>query len=254
MDSQSYDHFIGILDIFGFESFEVNSFEQLCINYANEKLQQLFNNHIFKQEQAAYKEEGVVWEDVDFVDNEETLALIESKMGILSLLDEESRFPKATDETLISKLHQHHGKHNSYDSLNSAKDSFGVVHYAGQVVYANEGFLDKNKDSTPEDLTKLMRKSEIDLICEMFVDKEAEAEAAAAAAAEEEAKKKAAEPKKKLSLWERKQQEMGQSPGAADSSSDRGSGRSSRRGGKSGSKVKTVGGQFKSQLSMLREG
>jgi hypothetical protein len=100
---------VDFADIFGFENFEFNSFEQFNINYANEKLQQYFNRHIFSLEQLEYNKEGIDWSDIDWVDNSECLDLIERKLGVLSLLDEESRFPKATDQTLLIKLHSSHG-------------------------------------------------------------------------------------------------------------------------------------------------
>ncbi|CAB4033868.1 unconventional myosin-X-like [Paramuricea clavata] len=100
---------IGILDIFGFENFETNRFEQFNINYANEKLQQFFNKHIFSLEQHEYNREGLEWADIDWVDNGECLDLIEKKVGVLSLFDEESRFPRGTDASLLEKLHASHG-------------------------------------------------------------------------------------------------------------------------------------------------
>lgn len=98
--------FIGVLDIYGFETFQTNSFEQFCINYANEKLQQQFNQHIFKLEQEQYLEEGIDWKMIDFYDNQPCIELIESKLGVLDLLDEECRMPRGSDESWVGKLNQ----------------------------------------------------------------------------------------------------------------------------------------------------
>ncbi|KNC79775.1 hypothetical protein SARC_07848, partial [Sphaeroforma arctica JP610] len=147
--------FIGVLDIFGFENFEVNSLEQFCINYANEKLAHYFNNHIFGMEQAEYKLEGIRWDAIDFKDNLPCLELIEARMGVIALLDEESRFQKATPDTLIEKLKQNHNKHSYFSEQRLRKDAFGVVHYAGTVVYDVNSFLDKNRDTFKDDLLEV---------------------------------------------------------------------------------------------------
>ena len=98
--------FIGVLDIYGFETFEVNSFEQFCINYANEKLQQQFNMHVFKLEQEEYVKEGIEWKMIDFYDNQPCIDLIEAKLGVLDLLDEECRMPKGSDKSWVEKLYE----------------------------------------------------------------------------------------------------------------------------------------------------
>ncbi|KAF8391408.1 hypothetical protein HHK36_023712 [Tetracentron sinense] len=136
---------ISILDIYGFESFPKNSFEQFCINYANERLQQHFNRHLFKLEQEEYTKDGIDWTKVNFEDNQECLNLFEKKpLGLLSLLDEESTFPKATDLTFANKLKQHL---NTNPCFKGERDgAFRVRHYAAEVLYDTSGFLEKNRD------------------------------------------------------------------------------------------------------------
>lgn len=132
---------VGILDIFGFENFDSNSFEQLCINYANENLQQFFVRHIFKLEQEQYAKEGITWTNINYVDNQENLDTIGLKpMNLLSLIDEESKFPKGTDITLLSKLHANHSNKNCYIAPKSSHEHrFGVKHFAGDVFYEVKG-------------------------------------------------------------------------------------------------------------------
>ncbi|KAK4776584.1 hypothetical protein SAY86_005272 [Trapa natans] len=136
---------ISILDIYGFESFDRNSFEQFCINYANERLQHHFNRHMFKLEQEEYIQDGIDWARVDFEDNQDCLNLFEKKpLGLLSLLDEESTFPNANDMTFANKLKEHlHSKSCFHGGR--GKD-FTVNHYAGEVSYDTTGFLEKNRD------------------------------------------------------------------------------------------------------------
>ena len=127
--------FIGILDIAGFEIFELNSFEQLCINYTNEKLQQLFNHTMFVLEQEEYQREGIEWKFIDFgLDLQPTIDLIEKPMGILALLDEECWFPKATDKTFVDKLITSHNSHPKFVQTDfRANADFSIKHYAGKV-------------------------------------------------------------------------------------------------------------------------
>ncbi|XP_022573335.1 myosin-4 [Brassica rapa] len=147
---------ISILDIYGFESFKNNSFEQFCINYANERLQQHFNRHLFKLEQEEYEGDGIDWTKVEFKDNQECLDLIEKKpIGLVSLLDEESNFPKATDTTFANKL-KHHLKANSCFRGERRGHGFRVSHYAGEVLYDTNGFLEKNRDPLHVDLIQLL--------------------------------------------------------------------------------------------------
>lgn len=140
-DQQLSSGSVGILDIFGFENFDSNSFEQLCINYANENLQQFFVRHIFKLEQQQYEKEGIVWSNINYVDNQENLDVIGLKpMNLLSLIDEESRFPKGTDITLLSKLHNNHSNKGCYITPKSSQEHrFGVKHFAGNVFYEVKG-------------------------------------------------------------------------------------------------------------------
>ncbi|KAH1120968.1 hypothetical protein J1N35_004128 [Gossypium stocksii] len=146
---------ISILDIYGFESFKKNSFEQFCINYANERLQQHFNRHLFKLEQEEYGLDGIDWTKVDFEDNQECLDLFEKKpLGIFSLLDEESNFPNSTDFTLANKLKQH--LHSSPYFKGDRGRAFGVRHFAGEVLYDTNGFLEKNRDSLNSELVQLL--------------------------------------------------------------------------------------------------
>ncbi|KAH1188645.1 Myosin-1 [Glycine max] len=146
---------ISILDIYGFESFNRNSFEQFCINYANERLQQHFNRHLFKLEQEEYIQDGIDWAKVEFEDNQDCLNLFEKRpLGLLSLLDEESTFPNGTDLTLANKLKQHL---NSNSCFKGERDqAFTVHHYAGQVTYDTTGFLEKNRDLLHVDSIQLL--------------------------------------------------------------------------------------------------
>ncbi|KDP37497.1 hypothetical protein JCGZ_05936 [Jatropha curcas] len=146
---------ISILDIYGFESFERNSFEQFCINYANERLQQHFNRHLFKLEQEEYIQDGIDWARVDFEDNQDCLNLFEKKpLGLLSLLDEESTFPNGTDLTFANKLKQH--LHSNSCFRGERDKAFTVCHYAGEVMYDTTGFLEKNRDLLHLDSIQLL--------------------------------------------------------------------------------------------------
>jgi len=166
--------FIGVLDIAGFEIFKVNSFDQLCINYTNERLQQFFNHHMFTLEQEEYTKERIEWTFIDFgLDLQPTIELIEKKpMGILALLDEESLFPKATDTTFLNKLHQQFASkgHPKYIQPRFSKTAFGVSHYAGDVEYETAGWLEKNKDPLQEDLITCMKKSDHILVTTLFTE------------------------------------------------------------------------------------
>uniref|UniRef100_A0A3B4WIZ2 Myosin VIIB n=1 Tax=Seriola lalandi dorsalis TaxID=1841481 RepID=A0A3B4WIZ2_SERLL len=150
---------IGLLDIFGFENFTKN-FEQLCINYANEQLQQFFVRHVFKLEQDEYARENIVWQHIDYKDNQGTLDVLANKpMNMLALIDEESNFPKGTDTTMLQKMNQVHGKGEIYiPPKNNYETQFGIKHFAG-VVYYDSNFLEKNRDSLSSDLIQLVETS-----------------------------------------------------------------------------------------------
>ncbi|KAK7499213.1 hypothetical protein BaRGS_00009473, partial [Batillaria attramentaria] len=168
--SGHYRRSIGVLDIFGFENFDHNSFEQLCINFANENLQQFFVRHIFKLEQQEYNNEGINWQHIEFVDNQDTLDLIAVKpMNIMALVDEESKFPKGTDETMLNKLHQHHGSHQHYLKPKAQINrTFGLNHFAGVVFYDSRGFLEKNRDTFSADLVHLVQASKNKFVQMLF--------------------------------------------------------------------------------------
>uniref|UniRef100_A0A670JEH8 Myosin X n=1 Tax=Podarcis muralis TaxID=64176 RepID=A0A670JEH8_PODMU len=159
---------VGILDIFGFENFQVNRFEQFNINYANEKLQEYFNKHIFSLEQLEYNREGISWEAIDWMDNAECLDLIEKKLGLLALVNEESRFPKGTDSTLLEKLHNQHGNNQYYMKPRVTDFQFGIQHYAGEVLYDVRGFLEKNRDTFRDDILNMLKDSRLDFIYDLF--------------------------------------------------------------------------------------
>ena len=151
--------FIGVLDIYGFEHFAKNSFEQFCINYANEKLQQEFNQHVFKLEQEEYLREQIDWKFIDFSDNQPCIDLIEGKMGILSLLDEESRLPMGSDDSFVTKLHHNYSqdKHKFYKKPRFGKSAFTVCHYAIDVTYESDGFIEKNRDTVPDEQLEVLK-------------------------------------------------------------------------------------------------
>ncbi|XP_064932349.1 unconventional myosin-IXa isoform X7 [Columba livia] len=160
---------IGVLDIFGFEDYENNSFEQFCINFANERLQHYFNQHIFKLEQEEYRAEGISWHNIDYIDNSSCINLISKKpTGLLHLLDEESNFPQATNQTLLDKFkRQHEG--NSYIEFPAVMEpAFIIKHYAGKVKYGVKDFREKNTDHMRPDIVALLRSSKNAFICGMI--------------------------------------------------------------------------------------
>ncbi|KAL7407071.1 hypothetical protein ABVT39_002466 [Epinephelus coioides] len=172
---QSRSYFIGVLDIAGFEIFDFNSLEQLCINFTNEKLQQFFNHHMFVLEQEEYKKEGIEWVFIDFgMDLAACIELIEKPMGIFSILEEECMFPKATDMTFKNKMYdQHLGKNAIFQkpkpTKGKAEAHFSLVHYAGTVDYNVNGWLDKNKDPLNDSVVQLYQKSSTKLLAHLFV-------------------------------------------------------------------------------------
>ncbi|XP_066483215.1 myosin-7 [Tiliqua scincoides] len=169
-------YFIGVLDIAGFEIFDFNSFEQLCINFTNEKLQQFFNHHMFVLEQEEYKKEGIEWEFIDFgMDLQACIDLIEKPMGIMSILEEECMFPKATDMTFKAKLYDNHlGKSANFGKPRNIKGKpeahFALMHYAGTVDYNINGWLQKNKDPLNDTVVGLYQKSALKLLATLFAN------------------------------------------------------------------------------------
>jgi len=178
LDTQNKkQHFIGVLDIAGFEIFDFNGFEQLCINFTNEKLQQFFNHHMFVLEQEEYKREGLDWIFEDFgMDLQACIEMMEKPMGVFSILEEESMFPKATDSTFIEKLNINLlSKSPCYIKPRPAKPGqaeahFACVHYAGTVPYNITAWLEKNKDPLNDTVVDLFKKGTNDLVKEIFAD------------------------------------------------------------------------------------
>uniref|UniRef100_A0A8B9E8F9 Myosin VC n=1 Tax=Anser cygnoides TaxID=8845 RepID=A0A8B9E8F9_ANSCY len=163
--------FIGVLDIYGFETFDVNSFEQFCINYANEKLQLQFNLHVFKLEQEEYMKEDIPWTLIDFYDNQPVIDLIEAKMGILELLDEECLLPHGTDENWLQKLYNNFVNKNAlFEKPRMSNTSFIIQHFADKVEYKCEGFLEKNRDTVYEVLMEILKESKFRLCANFFQD------------------------------------------------------------------------------------
>ncbi|CAL8273247.1 unnamed protein product [Arctogadus glacialis] len=169
-DSEEVHQCIGLLDIFGFENFVKNSFEQLCINFANEQLQQFFVRHVFKLEQEEYSREGVVWTHIEYNDNQRTLDVLAGKpLNILALIDEESSFPKGTDRTMMQKVNKQHGKGDIYMApKNDHEKQFGIRHFAGVVFYDSQGFLEKNRDALSADVIELVETSANQLLKQAF--------------------------------------------------------------------------------------
>ncbi|XP_045438435.1 LOW QUALITY PROTEIN: unconventional myosin-VIIb, partial [Pipistrellus kuhlii] len=161
---------IGLLDIFGFENFQNNSFEQLCINLANEHLQQFFVRHVFSLEQEEYRAEGVAWDFVGYTDNRPTLDLLALRpMSVLSLLDEESRLPQGTDATMLEKLKSVHANNKAFLQPRNIHDArFGIAHFAGDVYYQAEGFLEKNRDVLSADILTLVHASQNAFLRDIF--------------------------------------------------------------------------------------
>ncbi|XP_031984497.1 myosin-1B-like isoform X1 [Corvus moneduloides] len=193
---QPRQYFIGVLDIAGFEIFDFNSLEQLCINFTNEKLQQFFNHHMFVLEQEEYKKEGIEWTFIDFgMDLAACIELIEKPMGIFSILEEECMFPKATDTSFKNKLYdQHLGKSNNFQKPKPGKGKaeahFSLVHYAGTVDYNITGWLEKNKDPLNETVIGLYQKSSVKTLALLFASAGGEAEASGGGGGKKGGKKK----------------------------------------------------------------
>ncbi|XP_042377972.1 myosin-6-like isoform X1 [Zingiber officinale] len=160
---------IGVLDIYGFESFKTNSFEQFCINLTNEKLQQHFNQHVFKMEQEEYTKEEIDWSYIEFIDNQDILDLIEKKPGgIIALLDEACMLPRSTHETFAEKLYQTFKNHQRFIKPKFSRSDFTIRHYAGDVTYQTELFLDKNKDYVVAEHQELLGASRCPFVAGLF--------------------------------------------------------------------------------------
>ena len=167
--------YIGCLDIAGFEIFDYNGFEQICINFCNEKLQQFFNQHMFVLEQEEYVREGIEWANVDFgMDLQKCITMFEKPMGLLAILEEESLFPKATDQSFAAKLHENLlGKCENFQKASPKPDPnahFAVVHYAATVSYNLTGWLEKNKDPLNDTIVELFKNGSNALLVECFHD------------------------------------------------------------------------------------
>ena len=163
---------VGLLDIFGFEIFETNSFEQLCINYTNERLQQHFNNHLFKVEQKEYSDQRIKWTHLDHTDNLEVISLISQPKAlcILTLLDEQSKLQNGNDQMLASQLQQHLGSNPKYlPSPKTKRGQFGISHFAGAVYYTIDGFVEKNRN-TKNKFIEVLQDSSVPIIRTLFKD------------------------------------------------------------------------------------
>ena len=164
--------FIGVLDIFGFEIFETNSIEQLLINYANEKLQANFTKTTFENEEGMYLAEGIQFDHIEYADNAPVLQLIEGKGGIVPMVDEESKLPNTSDKTLLEKLNASfaQGKHPRYATSlkRGSEDCFSVKHYAGDVLYAVTGFLEKSVDNISAELIAALKSSSAPVVAALF--------------------------------------------------------------------------------------
>jgi len=173
--------FVGMLDIFGFESFAINRFEQLCINYANEKLQQRFTQDVFKAVQQEYAEEGIPWESIEYADNQPVLNLIEAKLGIVAMLNEEGKVAQGSDEKFVNKLGSVFGEDPNFSKPKVGKDKevqFSIKHYAGSVLYTATGWLERNKDAVSDDVIQLLAESGNSILAECFKEPEEQADLA----------------------------------------------------------------------------
>uniref|UniRef100_A0A670ISW9 Myosin VB n=1 Tax=Podarcis muralis TaxID=64176 RepID=A0A670ISW9_PODMU len=180
--SETLDNFVAVVNVVlvcRFETFEVNSFEQFCINYANEKLQQQFNSHVFKLEQEEYMKEQIPWTLIDFYDNQPCIDLIEAKLGIFDLLDEECKVPKGTDQNWAQKLYDRHGSSQHFQKPRMSNISFIVVHFADKVEYQCDGFLEKNRDTVHEEQINILKASKYPMVADLFHDGKDPAPAAA---------------------------------------------------------------------------
>jgi myosin-5 len=182
-EDEAVGSFIGVLDIYGFEHFKKNSFEQFCINYANEKLQQEFNQHVFKLQQEEYMREQITWSMIDYNDNQPCIDLIENKLGILDLLDEESRMPSGSDKSLVTKLNQRFAvpTQKFFEKPRFGQDAFTIKHYACDVTYDIDGFIEKNKDTVSDEQMAVLNASQFPFLLEIIKIDEEKAQQTSAA-------------------------------------------------------------------------
>mmetsp|Transcript_46607 Transcript_46607/g.134896 ORF Transcript_46607/g.134896 Transcript_46607/m.134896 type:complete len:1333 (-) Transcript_46607:65-4063(-) len=161
--------FVGVLDIFGFECFKMNSFEQLCINFTNERLQQFFNSFVFKLEEQLYEREGIPWDALDFPDNQDSVDILAAKtVGVFAILDEECVVPQGSDQGFCNKLIKQHKGHRRFDEIKTKPTWFVIKHFAGPVNYCTDSFLDKNKDQLSNDLIECMGGSANEFVANLF--------------------------------------------------------------------------------------
>jgi len=163
--------FVGVLDIFGFECFKMNSFEQLCINFTNERLQQFFNSFVFKLEEQLYQREGIPWDPLDFPDNQDAVDILQAKTtGVFAILDEECVVPQGSDQGFCNKLMKAHKGHRRFDEIKTKPSWFVIKHFAGPVQYCTDGFLDKNKDQLSNDLIEFLGASSNGFVKNLFMN------------------------------------------------------------------------------------
>lgn len=161
--------FVGVLDIFGFECFKMNSFEQLCINFTNERLQQFFNSFVFKLEEQLYEREGIPWDALDFPDNQDSVDLLAGKKeGVFAMLDEECIVPNGSDQGFNNKLIKQHKGHRRFDEIKTKPTWFVIKHFAGPVSYCTDSFLDKNRDQLSNDLIECVGNGSNQFVAELF--------------------------------------------------------------------------------------
>ncbi|CAK4083247.1 unnamed protein product [Aphanomyces euteiches] len=165
---------IGVLDIFGFEDFKHNGFEQFCINYANEKLQQKFVKDVFSSVQDEYIREGLAWDHIQYADNQDILNLIEGKLGVISLMNDHIRQPRGTEEALVNKIRTHSKDSPVISFAKVKKTQFTIKHYAGAVTYESVGFMEKHRDALMPDLLTLVQSSSVEFVVSLFPNEEPE--------------------------------------------------------------------------------
>eukprot|EP00981_Chlorochromonas_danica_P003888 scaffold736_cov197-Ochromonas_danica.AAC.2 len=234
VDKASIRATIGVLDIFGFESFQHNSFEQLCINYTNETLQQQFNQYIFKMEQLEYERERIEWSFIAFPDNKDCLDLIEHRTnGLLAMIDDECRLPKPSDEKLANRMYKQFQGHKRFqaNAVQKRDSKFAILHYAGGVEYSTMKFVDKNKDELPKEAMNLLNGSSIPLLSVLFAPSLPDLPSSSSSSS----------------------RRVGPGGSAHRSTSIKGGSGGGGGGGGSGGSTTSVGIQFKEQLNSLME-